>query len=107
MKALSCNLMRRNEARFMLPPKLPVVAWKARRRLGGLGRLAVAPTLVGAFAGVELSGQGIRIAAVTGYSVFVLTHVAVRVWGTWQVRRARLRLAAARTRMARAGRPGR
>jgi len=93
--------MRPNEARFMLLPKLPVVAWKARRRLGGLGRLAVAPTLVGAFAGVELSGNGIRIALVAGYSVFVLTHVAVRVWDAWQLRRARLRLAAARARMPR------
>ena len=101
MKGLSCNPMHRFQGRFLPLPTLPVGAWKARRHLGQLARLTVAPALLGAFAGIEFSREGPRIAAVAAYGLFVVAYVAMRAWDVWQFRRARLRLAAARTRLAR------
>jgi len=64
-----------------------------------IGRMVVAPVALGAFAGIELADRGVFAAALAGYTVFVVTLLAVVYWGRWQLHRARLRLAAARAAM--------
>jgi len=61
-----------------------------------IGRLVVAPVAIGAFAGIELVGRGVFMAAVAAYTTFVVAQLAVVYWGRWQLQRARARLAAAR-----------
>jgi hypothetical protein len=87
-----------NERWFMFLPRRRASIWRVSRPGRQFVRLAVVPTLVGAFAGVEVSRLGLTVAVIAAYGTFLIAEGAVRGWDVWQFRRARQRLAAARAR---------
>jgi len=63
-------------------------------------RMVVGPLVIAVVAGVEFAGRGSGAAVLAAYVSFVAAQSAVRLWGRWQVHRARMRLARARARLA-------
>jgi len=66
----------------------------------GLCRMVLGPLVIAAVAGVEFADRGAGVAVLAGYVSFLAAQWAVRIWGRWQLRRARARLAVARVRSA-------
>lgn len=66
----------------------------------GLCRMVFGPSVIAVVAGVGFAGRGAGVAVLAGYISFVAAQWTVRIWGRWQLRRARARLAVARVRSA-------
>jgi len=72
----------------------------SRYLIRGVSRMLLGPLAIAVVAGIEFAGRGAGVAVLAGYVSFVAAQTAVRLWGRWQLRRARARLAVARVRSA-------
>lgn len=72
----------------------------SRYLIRGVCRMVLGPLVPAVVAGVEFAGRGAGVAVLAAYVSFVAAQAAIRVWGRWQLHRARLRLMEARARSA-------